>query len=164
MRKLLLSLLLLLPLTAMAQQKIAVVNSQQIMTEMKEFKAAQKKIEELTKTYTADLKGMETELQKKTEAFIKEEKTMLDAIKKRRQQELQDIQQRIQQSYQAMQGQLQEEQQKLLQPIQQKLLKEIKRVADAEKCTYVMEAGVMLHLGQDAINLTDKVKKGLGIK
>ncbi len=164
MRKLLMSLLLALPLTMMAQQKIAIVNTQEVMAEMSEVKAAEAKIKELAKKYDADIKSMQEELQKKTEAFIKERETLLEAIRNRRQQEIQDIQQRIQQSYQAMQGQLQQEQQKLLAPIQAKVSSQLKKLADAEGCTYVMEAGMMLHTGVGAIDLTAKLKKALGVK
>ncbi len=158
------SLLLALPLTMMAQQKIAIVNSQEVMAGMSEVQLAEKKIQELGKKYDADIKGMQEEYQKKAEALVKDEKTLPEAILKRRQQELQDIQQRIQQSYQAMRGDLQEQQQKLLAPIQAKVANALKKLADAEGCTYVVEAGMMLHVGNGAIDLTEKLKKNLGVK
>ncbi len=164
MRKLLMSLLLALPLTLMAQQKIAIVNSQEVMMEMSEVKAVEKKMQDLGKKYEADIQSMQQELQKKSETFFKEKDTMLEAIRNRRQQELQDMQLRIQQSIQAMREDIQQQQQKLLAPIQAKVSKELKKLADAEGCTYVMEAGMMLHTGNGAIDLTAKLKKALGIK
>ncbi len=156
MRKLLMSLLLALPLTLMAQQKLAIVNSQEVMMEMSEVKAVEKKMQDLGKKYEADIQSMQEEFQKKSEAFFKEKDGMLETIRKRRQQELQDMQLRIQQSVQAMRNELQQQQQKLLAPIQAKV--------DAEGCTYVMEAGMMLHTGNGAIDLTAKLKKALGVK
>ncbi len=158
------SLLLALPLTMMAQQKIAIVNSQEVMAGMSEVKVAEKKIQDLGKKYDADIKSMQDELQKKTEAFIKDRETLPEAIRTRRQQEIQDLQQRIQQSYGFMREQLQQEQQKLLAPIQAKVANALKKLADAEGCTYVLEAGMMLHTGAGAVDLTDKLKKALGVK
>ncbi len=158
------SLLLALPLTLMAQQKIAIVNSQEVMMEMSEVKAVEKQMQDLGKKYEADIKSMQQELEKKSEAFFKEKDGMLETIRKRRQQELQDMQLRIQQSIQAMRGDIQQQQQKLLAPIQAKVANALKKLADAEGCTYVMEAGMMLHTGAGAIDLTAKLKKALGVK
>ncbi len=164
MRKLFLALLLALPLGLMAQQKVAIVNTQDIMTVMPEVKTANDKLNELAKKYDADMNSMRDEYNKKVEAFTKEQATMVENIRLRKQQELQDIQNRIQQSYQAMQEDLQKEQQKLLQPIQMKVQSSIKKVADAEGCAYVLEAGMLLYAGASAIDLTAKVKTDLGIK
>lgn len=163
MRKILMALLMALPLTLLAQQKIAVVNIQEVMTALPEVKAAETKIQELNKKYDADIKSMQDEYKAKAEAFVKERETLLETIRARRQQEIQDIDLRIQQSYQAMQEDLQKQQQQLLVPIQTKVVAAIKKVAASNACTYVMESGVMLHIGSDAIDLTESVKTDLGV-
>lgn len=164
MKKFLMALLMALPLSLMAQQKIAVVNTQEVMTALPDVKAAESKIQELAKKYDADIKSMQDEYKAKAEAFVKERETLLETIRTRRQQEIQDIELRIQQSYQAMQEDLQKQQQQLLAPIQAKVATAIKKVASANACTYVMESAVMLHIGSDAIDLTEKVKADLGVK
>lgn len=164
MKKFFLALLIALPISMMAQQKIAIVNTQEIMATMPEVKTANNKMEELAKKYDTDLNGMRDEYNKKVEAFAKEQQGMVENIRLRRQQELQDIQNRIQQSYQMMQEDLQKQQQELLKPIQVKVHDAIKKVADAEGCTYVLEAAMMLYTGSSAIDLTAKVKSSLGIK
>ncbi|MDO4707433.1 MAG: OmpH family outer membrane protein [Porphyromonadaceae bacterium] len=164
MRKFLMALLVALPLSVFAQQKMAVVNTQEVMTALPEVKSAENKIQELAKKYDADIKSMQDEYKAKAEAFFKERDTLLETIRTRRQQEIQDIELRIQQSYQAMQEDLQKQQQQLLAPIQTRVATAIKKVATVNACTYVMESGVMLHIGSDAIDLTDKVKTELGVK
>lgn len=164
MRKILMALLLALPLTVLAQQKIAVVNTQEIMTSLPEVKAAEDKIQELAKKYNVEIQSMQDAYKAKVEAFVKEREQLLEAIRASRQQEIQGLEERIQASYQAMQEQLQKEQQKLLAPIQTKVAAAIKKIADADACTYVLEAGVMLHVGKDAVDITDKVKADLGVK
>ena len=86
--------------TANAQAKFGHVNTQEIVLAMPEFTTARTDIEKLTQQYEADLKSMQDELQKKAEAFEKEEATLPENIKTRRNQELQDLYQRIQQTYQ----------------------------------------------------------------
>ena len=77
--------------TANAQGKFGHVNTQEIIQLMPEVTKAQADLEALAKTYEADLKSMQDELQKKGEAFEKEQATLPENIKQRRQQELQDM-------------------------------------------------------------------------
>ena len=84
--------------TANAQAKFGHVNTQEIIQAMPEFTKAQSEIKTLTEQYENDLKSMQDELQKKADAFDKEQATLPDNIKQRRQQELQDMYQKIQQS------------------------------------------------------------------
>lgn len=159
-----LALALPLALTVSAQQRVAVVNSQEVMAALPDVKAAEAKLQELATKYDADIKSMQDEYRTKAESFVKERDTLPEAVRTRRQQELQDIEGRIQQSYQAMQEDLQKQQQALLAPIQAKVQTSIQRVADADGVTYVLEQGMMLHVGKDAVNLTAKVLTDLGAK
>jgi len=68
-------------LTASAQAKFGHVNTQEIMQAMPEFTKAQSEIKALQDQYEADLKSMQDELQKKGEAFDKEQATLPDNIK-----------------------------------------------------------------------------------
>ena len=81
-------------------QKFGHVNSQEIIQAMPEFAKARTEIEAHSKQYEADLKSMYEELQKKGEAYEKEQATLPQNIKERREKELAEMQQKIQQSYQ----------------------------------------------------------------
>ena len=81
-------------------QKFGHVDTQQIIQAMPEYNKAKTEIDALQAQYEADLKSMQDELQKKAEAFDKEQATLPDNIKQRRQTELQDMYTKIQQSYQ----------------------------------------------------------------
>ena len=85
--------------TANAQGKFGHVNTQEIIQVMPEYNKAKTEIDALQAQYEADLKSMQDELQKKGEAFDKEQASLPDNIKQRRQQELQDMYTKIQQSY-----------------------------------------------------------------
>jgi outer membrane protein len=51
-----------------------------------------------------------------------------------------------------------------LQPIQNKLLDAINKVAAAQSCTYVLDKASMIYVAPDALDLTAAVKAELGIK
>lgn len=166
MKKFLISLLLMLPLvlSAQAQQKIGIVNTNAIMEALPEVKAAADKTQASAKQYEAELKRMQDEFKTKYEAYQKEEATMTEVIKKRRQQELEDMQARMQNSVQLMQEEIQKEQEKLMAPIRTKVLNTITQVCEAQGCAYVFEAGAVLATGSTALDLTQAVKDALGIK
>ena len=166
MKKLFLALMMLLPMAAMAQAKFGHVNTQEIIQLMPEFTTARNEIEALTKQYEADLKLMQDELQKKGEAFEKEQATLPDNIKQRRQQELQDMYQKIQQSYQDNQQALQQAQQEKMQAITTKMLDAIKAVGTEGGYVYIMEMGSGIPFINTTLStdVTAQVKAKLGLK
>ena len=152
--------------TANAQAKFGHVNTQEIIQAMPEFTKAQSEIKTLTEQYETDLKSMQDELQKKADAFDKEQATLPDNIKQRRQQELQDMYQKIQQSYQDNQQALSQAQQEKMQAITTKVLDAIKAVGQAGGYVYVMEMGAGIPYISTTLStdVTAQVKQKLGLK
>ena len=152
--------------TANAQAKLGHVNTQEIIQAMPEFTTARTDIEKLTQQYEADLKSMQDELQKKAEAFEKEEATLPENIKTRRNQELQDLYQRIQQTYQDNQQALAKAQQEKMQAITTKVLDAIKAVGQEGGYVYVMDmsAGIPYISTTLSSDVTAQVKAKLGLK
>lgn len=138
MKKLILLAMLFAPLTMLAQ-KFGHVNSQEIIQAMPEYATAKTSIEALQKQYESDLKTMQDELQKKSDAYDKEKATLPENIKQRREQELQDLYQRIQQSYQDNQQALQKATQEKMQAISTKVSEAIKAVGSTGGYVYIMD-------------------------
>ena len=151
--------------TANAQGKFGHVNSQEVIQAMPEFAKARTDIENLTKQYEADLKSMQDELQKKAEAFDKEQATLPENIKQRRHQELQDMYAKIQQSYQDNQQALAKEQQDRMQAITAKVIEAIKAVGQAGNYVYIMDMGSGIPYISTTLStdVTADVKKKLGL-
>ena len=61
-----------------AQSKIAHINTQDLITAMPEYKAAQTQLETLTKSYQAEIQGMATEFQNKVKQYEAEAPTKTD--------------------------------------------------------------------------------------
>ena len=152
--------------TANAQAKFGHVNTQEIIQAMPEFATARADIEKLTQQYEADLKSMQDELQKKADAFEKEQATLPDNIKQRRQTELQEMYQKIQQSYQDNQQALGKAQQEKMQAITTKVLDAIKAVGQEGGYVYVMDmsAGIPYISTTLSTDVTVQVKAKLGLK
>ena len=94
MKKLILMALLALPMSLCAQQKFAHVNSAEVIQALPDYTQAQTDLQALGKQYEDELKRMQDELETKSADFDKNQATLPDAVKQRRQQELQDLYQR----------------------------------------------------------------------
>jgi outer membrane protein len=166
MKKLLFMLMMLAPMAAFAQGKFGHVNSQEIIQAMPEFAKARTDIEALTKQYEADLKSMQEELQKKSEAYEKEQATLPANIKQRRETELQEMYQKIQQSYQDNQQALAKEQSEKMQAITSKVLEAIKSVGQTGGYVYIMDisGGIPYISSTLSTDVTGQVKAKLGLK
>lgn len=165
MKKLIaLVVVMLLPLGAIAQElKIAFVNTQEIMMAMPELADMNKKLEDLNLEYTNELKKMEDEYTKKSEAYVAEQETLTENIKLRRMQEIQELQQRMEQFYQVAQQELPKKQEELFVPIQQKMMDAIRAVGNEKGYTYILPPNAVLFTGNSAVDATPFVKAKLGL-
>ena len=142
------------------------MNTQEIIQAMPEYATAKAEIDKLTSQYEADLKAMQDELQKKADAFDKEQATLPDNIKQRRQTELQEMYQKIQQSYQDNQQALQKASSEKMQAITAKVLDAIKAVGQAGDFVIINEinAGIPYISTTLSTDVTAQVKTKLGLK
>lgn len=166
MKKILLAILLMAPLSIFAQ-KFAHFNSAEIIPAMKEYTTAQEEIEKLASQYEDDLKRMQDEFNKKLEDYQKNGANLLDNVKQRREAELADLQQRIQQSYQDNQQELTKVQNEKLQAIQELVMAAIKKVGEAGGYVYIVDtsAGVIPFVSTTlSTDVTPEVKKALGMQ
>ena len=146
--------------------KFGHVNTQEIIQAMPEYNTAKTEIDKLQAQYEADLKSMQDELQKKADAFDKEQATLPDNIKQRRQTELQEMYQKIQQSYQDNQQALQKASSEKMQAITAKVLEAIKAVGQAGDFVIINEinAGIPYISTTLSPDVTAQVKAKLGLK
>lgn len=166
MKKVLLLLAVaLMPLFAMGQdaQKIAVVDSQEILLAMPETKAMQTELDAHMKKYEDTIVVMQEEFQTKYKAYIDEQEGMVEAIKLRKEQELQDLAKRIEDLNNVAREDIQKKQMELLTPIQDKVRAAIAEVSNENGYAYVLEKGAMLFIGATGIDATPQVKAKLGL-
>ena len=90
MKKLFLALMMFAPLASFAQ-KFGHVNSQEIIQAMPEYNKAKTEVDALQKQYEDDLKSMQDELTRKSQAYDSTRTTLPENIRQRREMELQEF-------------------------------------------------------------------------
>ena len=157
MKKLVLMLMLLAPMTMMAQ-KFGKVNTQTIMQALPDVAKANGELEALQKQKDNELKAMQEEFQRKDDEYQKGASTMNATAKQQKETELQGLQQKIQQAYQDGQQELQKKRNELMQPIVAKVRAAIDAVGKAGNYTYIFEEGAAIYTGSNVLDVTKEVQ------
>lgn len=155
---------LVIPMLLSAQTvKIGVVDTQQILENHPDVKAAQTAIGTLSKKYEDEFAKLREEYQRKVTEFQNLPENEPQSIKERKMKDIQDFETRIQQFNQEAQTAIQKEQQAQMQPIQQKVLDAIESVGKENNFTVIQEKEVFLFYAAPAEDITPLVRKKLGI-
>lgn len=152
---------------AQAQVKIAIVNSAEVMDAMPESAAAQKALEKYANELQAQLQAMGTEYQNKVQDYQANEATMSNLVRQSKEKEILDLQNRIQQFQANAQTELANKELELLNPIIEKIQKAINEIGKERGFTYVIDkaaSGVIVYVGDDAVDITKDVKTKVGVK
>ena len=157
MKKLVLMLMLLAPMTMMAQ-KFGKVNTQTIMQALPDVAKANGELEALQKQKDNELKAMQEEFQRKADEYQKGASTMNATAKQQKETELQGLQQKIQQAYQDGQQELQKKSNELMHPIVAKVRAAIDAVGKAGNYTYIFEEGSAVYTGTNVVDVTKEVQ------
>jgi len=157
MKKLLLFIMLMAPLATFAQ-KFGKVNTQTIMQALPEIAKINGELQAQQKTYENDLRSMQDELTRQSDAYEKGKSTMNATAQQQKEQELQSLYQKIQQTYQDNQQALQKKQQDLMQPVITKVRNAIENVGKNGGFTYIFEDGVAVYTGTNVEDVTAKVQ------
>ena len=147
---------------AVAQQKIAHIDTDQLMSSMPEAQ----KIDTELKGYSVELQSIYVQLNKdyaaKDSAYVKDSLAFTPTMKKIRLEELINLSQRLNNWQQEAQELYNEEAENKIAPLREKALTAIKAVAKENGYGYVMESGSMLVM-PPADDLLPLVKKKLNI-
>ncbi|MCW5908040.1 MAG: OmpH family outer membrane protein [Chitinophagales bacterium] len=153
--------------TVNAQQKIGHLNSMDVLTVMPEFKQMQDDIQKQKDAYTKVLEGMYQDYDKKQKDLQakSQDKSTPDVILETMIQELQQLQQRISDFEDKVNGDLQKSQQDKMKPINDKYLKAVKEVAEANGYAYIIDvaSGAVAYFPDKTNDVTELVTKKLGV-
>lgn len=157
------AIILVCSFNALAQSKVAHINTQELVESMPEMKSAKSELEKLAKTYETDIQAMATELQNKIKQYDAESSTKTDEENGKRLQEVQSMEQSIRQYQAQAQQDLQKKELDLLKPITEKAKNAILKVGNAQGFDYILDSsqgqGVIMANGKD---LLSDVKSELG--
>ena len=160
MKKLIVMLMMMAPVAVFAQ-KFGKVNTQTIMQSLPELSKVNGELEATAKQCENELKSMQEELQRQSEAYEKAKSTMNATTQQQKEQELQGLYQKIQQTYQDNQQALQKAQQEKMQPVLNKVRNAIQNVGNTGGYTYIFEEGAAVYTGTNVEDVTSKVQSEL---
>lgn len=149
--------MLMAPLATFAQ-KFGKVNTQTIMQALPEIAKINGELEATSKQYENELRSMQEELQRQSDAYDKGKSTMNATAQQAKETELQQLYQKIQQTYQDNQQALQKAQQEKMQPVITKVRTAIENVGKTGGYTYIFEEGVAVFTGSNVEDVTSKVQ------
>jgi outer membrane protein len=146
-------------------QKIAHINSEELVAAMPESKAMETELAKMAQNFDNDYKAQATALQAKLEKYQKEAATKTDEENAKRQQEVAELQQKLQLYLKSAQEEMQKKQFEMIKPIIEKAQKAIQDVAKEKGIKYVFDSapgkGLIVFEGED---LLSSVKSKLGIQ
>ncbi|MGB0837990.1 MAG: OmpH family outer membrane protein [Flavobacteriaceae bacterium] len=121
-------------------QKVAHINTEQLIASLPETKALNVELTKLTKTYSDDIKAADDALKAKLERYSTEQASQTDEMNQKRMVEVQAEQQRIQQMQAAAREELQKKEVDKLNPILEKAMQAITDVAKEKGIVYVFDS------------------------
>jgi Outer membrane protein len=147
---------------ATAQMKIGYLNSEAIMQQLPEAQDVQKQLDGITADWQTELTKMQTDLQHKFEDYDKKKLIMSDKRRSEVEKELQDMDRKMVDYRTAKfgtSGELFAKQNELMKPIQDKVFKAVKDVADEGGYDYVFDKSstTLLMYSNEKNDLTAKV-------
>lgn len=149
-------------------QKIGYVNTDQILSQMSEYRGIQEQLSTLSSEWNKQLDKMEQEIEQLKEDFKAKEILYTEELKKQKQQEIQNkVQQRQQYLDEKFgaEGEYYQKQKELLEPIQRKVFKAINKVANSQNFDFVFDRAQNSNMlfGEQEWNLNEEVLRELGI-
>ncbi|HVZ39645.1 MAG TPA: OmpH family outer membrane protein [Candidatus Kapabacteria bacterium] len=145
--------------SAQAQIKFGVVNSDKIVSQLPELKDIEAKLQQLQSAYTDTLKAMETNYRTRLESYQKQQTMLTPDAKAKEEDALRGMEQQYAQYRDdrlGQQGALARYQAQLMQPVRDKVRSAIEKVAKDEKLSAVLEEGAFLYV-DSKLDITFKV-------
>ena len=150
--------------TSLFAQKIGYVNTDEIITNMKETQDAYTQLEAYAKDLQAQMETIQVEFNNKLQEYQNATETMTDAVRQLKEKERTDLNTRIQEFQQVAQQDLQKKENELLAPIYEKVKNTIDEVAKAGGYTIILPGNALTYV--DAAQVKDigsEVKAKLGV-
>ena len=157
----------LLPLMAMAQARIGIVNSQQLFELMPEKVAAEAQLKALSDRYHAEYEMLRGEFDKKYADYqtVAADASTPETIKERRMQELQEGDQKMREFERQAAADLDAKRTALTKPLTDKLQAAIRQAGEQGDFDLVLDTAVtpVAYVGHRAVDITPMVKALLGL-
>lgn len=143
-----------------AEQKIGILQDQQVLENSLYGKETSKRIQTALSSKQGDIAGKEEHLQKKRDAFQRDETVLSEKERSERKQEIVKLQRDLQGLAEQYEMEMQELHQNEMQSFRKIILEELKKIAQKENLTLVMPQHLTYYYA-DGIDVTDKLIKAM---
>ena len=162
------AMFLLLGVGQASAQKFAYVDTEYILSQLPDYKSAQKQLDELSEKWQKEVDAMYTEIDKLYKNYQAEEVLLNNEQKKQRQEEIiakEKAAKKFQQEKFGFEGELFKKREQLIKPIQDRVFDAIQTIAKREDFDFIFDkSGDMIMLFSNArYDKSDDVLEELGI-
>jgi len=154
---------------AASAQKYAIIDTKYILNKLPEYSAAEKRLEQLSMQWQAELDTMQSQLDKMYKNYDAEQYMLSDDLKKKREAELfnkeKDVRD-MQKKRFGYEGDLFKERQKLVKPIQDKVYNAVQKMAVGRGYDFILDKseGITVIFADPKLDKSDELLRELGIK
>tara|TARA_B100000287_G_C20364761_1_gene675290 strand:- start:189 stop:695 length:507 start_codon:yes stop_codon:yes gene_type:complete len=167
MKKLLLSIIIILNSVTLSAQKFAYVDTDYILNKIPEFRQAQDKLDEISLDWQKEIESRYTEVEQMYRAYQQEQVLLTEDMKMKREEAIinkENETQQLQQKYFGPEGELYKKRQELIKPIQDKIYDAIQQLAINNKYQIIFDSSsdlIMLYKNNN-LDKSDKVLELIG--
>tara|TARA_B100000945_G_C20413740_1_gene614025 strand:+ start:1351 stop:1857 length:507 start_codon:yes stop_codon:yes gene_type:complete len=167
MKKLLLSIIIILNSVTLSAQKFAYVDTDYILNKIPEFRQAQDKLDEISLDWQKEIESRYTEVEQMYRAYQQEQVLLTEEMKMKREEAIinkENETQQLQQKYFGPEGELYKKRQELIKPIQDKIYDAIQQLAINNKYQIIFDSSsdlIMLYKNNN-LDKSDKVLELIG--
>lgn len=150
-------------LAAQSSDKIAYINSVELLESVPGKPEATKAIEELNKKYKDELAVMQNDYNTKYTNFLSNQNNLAESIKLRRMQELYELEQNINRFMKVAQEDIDSQQQQLIQPLKERMQEAIRQIGLEQGyiCIYDVANPAISFITPEAIDANSLVRSRL---
>lgn len=169
MKKIILSVLFLLAIvTGVNAQRYCIIDSRYILDRMVEYKDAQTRLDQISKTWQTEIDNSMQEVERMYKSYQAERAMLSDEMRKKREDEIvkkEKSAQDLQKQRFGYEGDLFKERQKLVKPIQDKVYNAAQKVATSKGYDLMLDkaSGASIFYADPKLDRSDDVLKLLGI-
>lgn len=150
-------------------QKYAVIDTKYILGKLPDYSAAEKRLEQLSIQWQAELDTMQARLDKMYKNYDAEQYMLSDELKKKREDELFNKEKELrdlQKKRFGYEGDLFRERQKLVKPIQDKVYNAVQKLAIGRGYDFILDKseGITVIFADPKLDKSDDILRELGIR
>lgn len=170
MKKLILSLLVMLSVSAVAvAQRYCIIDSKYILEKLSDYKNAQDKLDAVSKAWQTEVDNRMADVERLYKSYQAERAMLSDEVRKKREDEIVNKEKEakdLQKKYFGYEGELFKKRQELVKPVQDKVFNAVQKLAQQKGYDLVLDkaGGVTLFYADPKLDRSDDVLKLLGVK